>query len=228
MDMKMPFSSSFGPAASRDELIVSSQAVYHRLLKLSPGSQILSYDILSVLASNEDGTADLAKSRDLRQLFRPDASNDLPMLAFIQSCDAVYKKLRYFRASVGNSSVIDKVLENMIDVFVGFVLGLAVLSFVGFNPWSLLVSLSTLLVTFAFAVGPSASKTFEVSQSADERDGNSSRGGNSSRPRSHSTPLIPPCRCISQGILLIVSRRYVGGKCFFVLFLSEIASAHHR
>ena len=64
--------------------------------------------------------------------------------------------------SVGNSSVIDNVLHGIIDVIFGFVLTLAVLTMVKLNPWPLLVSMSTLLVTSAFAVGPSIAKAIEV------------------------------------------------------------------
>ena len=58
--------------------------------------------------------------------------------------------------------VIDKVLEGIVDAIFGFVLALVVLQFNSFNPWPILVSMSTLLVTFTFAVGPSAAKSIEV------------------------------------------------------------------
>jgi small-conductance mechanosensitive channel len=164
MDLEHPFSEAFGPASTRDELIVSAQNVYVRLLKLAPGSRVLPAPVLTALSDNEDGTVDKAKKNALRNLFRPDSGDNVPLLAFIQSCDTVYKKLRYFRASVGNASVIDKVLEGIIDAVFGFVLALIILSLLQFNPWPLLVSMSTLLVTFAFAVGPSAAKAIEVSR----------------------------------------------------------------
>jgi small-conductance mechanosensitive channel len=166
MDLEYPFSEAFGPASTRDELIASAQHVYHRLLNLAPGSKVLPSVILSAVADNGDGTVDNSKRRSLRNLFRPDADKEVQLLAFIQSCDSVYKKLRFFRASVGNSSVIDKVLESIIDAIYGFTLGLVILSLLNFNPWPLLVSMSTLMVTFAFAVGPSAAKSIEVSQLA--------------------------------------------------------------
>jgi hypothetical protein len=186
MDLQHPFSTAFGPASTRDECINSAEAVYNRLLKLSPESILLSFDVLQVLAESDDGTVDFDRRKHLKQLFRPDAYNELPRLAFIQSCDTVYKKLRYFRASVGNSSVIDRVLEGenfltffkfpvfgiitnlavlvagIINMVFFFLLLLMVLSLINLNPWPLLVSLSTLLVTFAFAVGPSISKAIEV------------------------------------------------------------------
>ena len=162
MDLNHPFSEAFGPASTRDDCIASAQAVYHRLLKLSPGSTVLSFSVLREAVLNDDGFVDSTKKKALKRLFRPDASNELTLIAFVQCCDNVYKRIRYFRAQVGNSSVIDKVLESIIDAIFAFVLGVLVLSMLNFNPWPLLVSMSTLMVTFAFAVGPSASKIIEV------------------------------------------------------------------
>ncbi|KAL3923937.1 MAG: hypothetical protein SGARI_006123 [Bacillariaceae sp.] len=73
----------------------------------------------------------------------------------------MYKKLRYFRANVGNASVIDHALEKIVDAAFSFALMLVLLSVMRVNPWPLLVSLSTLLVSVSFAVGSSASKWFE-------------------------------------------------------------------
>jgi len=74
----------------------------------------------------------------------------------------VYKRIRYFRASVGNASVIDGVLERIINGFFYFVLVLALLTFLQINPWPLLVSMTSLLVSVSFALGPSLSKSVEV------------------------------------------------------------------
>ena len=69
--------------------------------------------------------------------------------------------MRYFRASVGNASVIDHALESIVDGFYNFILCLVMLSILQINPWPLLVSISTLLVSVSFAVGPSAAKYIE-------------------------------------------------------------------
>jgi hypothetical protein len=163
MDESHPFGDSFGPATTRNECIESSHSVYYRLLKLTPDSLILSNDVLFMLAQKEDGSENGSKKLALKKLFRPDRYNQLPLLAFLQSIDTLYKKLRYFRASVGNASVIDHVLEGMIDYAFKFILSLVILTFLNFNPWPLLVSMSTLLVSFSFAMGSSASKYIEVS-----------------------------------------------------------------
>ena len=77
------------------------------------------------------------------------------------ACDAVYKKIRYLRAGVGNATLIDSVLENIFNSVFGFALVLTLMSILKLNPWTLLVSMSTVLVSFAFALGPSAAKLIE-------------------------------------------------------------------
>ena len=66
-------------------------------------------------------------------MFHPDARNEVSMLSFVQACDSLYRTMRYFRASVGNASVIDHALESIIDGFYNFVLGLVVLSIMKIN-----------------------------------------------------------------------------------------------
>jgi len=114
-------------------------------------------------AVDDDGAIDEAKVKALRRVFRPDSRDKLPLLDFIQSIDSVYKRLRFFRASVGNGSVIDRVLESIINGLFYFTLGLILLTFMEFNPWPLLVSLTSLLVSVSFALGSSVSKFVEVS-----------------------------------------------------------------
>jgi small-conductance mechanosensitive channel len=161
MDEPCPFGETFGPASTRDECIESAHQVYARLLNLTTDSPVLPNGVLIMLATEEDGTINKTKRIALRKLFRPDRYDQLPLLAFVQSCDTLYRRLRYFRASVGNASVIDHVLEKMIDLAFWFFLFLLILSMMNINPWPLLVSLSTLLVSFSFAMGSSASKYIE-------------------------------------------------------------------
>jgi small-conductance mechanosensitive channel len=49
----------------------------------------------------------------------------------------------------------------MIDFAFGGLVSLVVLTILDFNPWPLLVSMSTLFVSFSFAMGSSASKYIE-------------------------------------------------------------------
>lgn len=75
----------------------------------------------------------------------------------------VYKRLRYFKASVGNASVIDNELEKIANIFYWFLLMMLILAIMQINPWPLLVSMTSLLVSVSFALGSSVSKYVEVS-----------------------------------------------------------------
>jgi hypothetical protein len=161
MDDPFPFGFSFGPGATRNQVIRSSRKTYKRLIR-SANLVTLSYDVIMLLAITEDGSIDAVKDRALKRLFRPDHHKQLTLLSFVQTCDTVYKKLRYFRASVGNASVINKVLESIVDSIVNFFLALVIMTILEYNPYPVLVSLSTVMVSLAFAVGSSASKYIEV------------------------------------------------------------------
>ena len=162
MDDAEPFGVCFGPASSRDEFLVSAEHVFKRLLKTTPDQNCLCVEVLDMLVEDEDGAVtDCAKKKALYKMFRPNAENELSLLAFLQSCDAVYRNLRFFRASVGNASIIDHALERIVDGFFNFLLALALLTIMRFNPWPLLVSVSTLLVSVSFAVSSSCSNFIE-------------------------------------------------------------------
>jgi hypothetical protein len=163
MDDSQPFGGAFGPAHNRDAVVQSAEFVFRRLLTLSPESETLPFEALEMLAheGDIDGPLDRSKLKTIKRMFRPDKENFLSLLDFVRACDGLYKKLRFFRASVGNASVIDHHLESIIDCVFYFVLLLVLLSVTGLNAWSLLVSISTLLVSISFAVGSSASKYIE-------------------------------------------------------------------
>jgi hypothetical protein len=165
MDESRPFGEAYGPASDRDEAIESAHKVFWKLTKFDgdDSSHSLCFDVLSLIANDENGAPVIAKLKALKKLFRPDFRNELPLLAFVQSCDNVYKRLRYFRASVSNSSAIDQVLENIVNCFFVFILTLLVLEVMNFDPWTLLVSMTSLLVSVSFALGPSVSQFVEVS-----------------------------------------------------------------
>lgn len=80
----------------------------------------------------------------------------------------MYKRLRYFRASVSNASVIDNELERIFNCVYAFVLILLLLAILNLNPWPLLVSMTSLLVSISFALGSSVSKYVEVSTTSQE------------------------------------------------------------
>jgi len=173
LDEDFLFGEAFGSTHNRDECIESAHAVYFRLLTLSPGSNlfdsikktnlhgVLPFDVLALLTLKEDGTENLTKKRMIRRIFTPDTSGGLPLLAFVQACDKIYKRLRYFRASIRNASVIDGVLERLANGVFYFVLFMVLSSLMQLNPWALLVSTTSLLVSVSFALGSSVSKYVE-------------------------------------------------------------------
>jgi hypothetical protein len=120
--------------------------LYKKLLKLAETSTTnLPFDTISVIACTSDGSIDKDKLQALRKVFCPDAHEELPLLAFVGSIDAVYKRLRYFQASADNASKIDKVLEDTLNILFFFVLAMLILVFLDFNPYPFLVSITSLL-----------------------------------------------------------------------------------
>ena len=156
-----PFGSNYGPASTREENLKSAKGLYRRLLELDPGSATLHFDVIGVLAYNTDGSFDVSKAKSLVRMFRPGINDEVTLLHFVQSCDSVYKRIRYLRAGIANSTLIDSVLENMFNGLFVFFLVLTLMSVMQLNPWTLLVSMSTILVSLAFALGPSTAKLIE-------------------------------------------------------------------
>lgn len=162
MNDNKPFGEGFGQASTRDECIESAEHVYSNLLTLDTSENpLLDFNVLALSICDDDGSMDEDKKKILRRLFRPDAKDQITELAFIQSCDSIFKRLCFFRASVGNSSVIDKVLASIVDWFYYFTLTLMLLSLLRFNPWTLMVSLTSILVSASFALGSSLSRYVE-------------------------------------------------------------------
>ena len=158
MDETFPFGEDFGLASTRDEAIVSAEGVYRKLCKLEVRAGRLPFDTLALIALQDDESYDDVKRRAIRRLFHPDKDGLLTNLAFVQSCDTLYRRLRYFLATVNNSASLDKVLENVFNSLFYFILALLILSLMNYNAWSLLVSMTSLLVSFSFAFGNTVSK----------------------------------------------------------------------
>jgi hypothetical protein len=170
-----PFSSSFGPAGTREDAITSSQDVYERLLLASEDTSCLHFHVLATLGMLPDGSLDQDKLVDLIRIFRPDRDGTLSVVDFVKSIDAVYRELRLLRASVNNSTKvsllyvprfpalcrliatqlsspqIDKSFENIFNIiFYGLIL-VIVLSQLGFDPLALFLSISGVVLAFAFS-----------------------------------------------------------------------------
>ena len=124
METDYPFSPTYGSAVSRKVCVKNAVKVYRRLQRYTPDQPVLPFDVIGALAYQEDGELDEDRAIDLLRVFLPDKDDTVSMLAFVQSCDNVYKQLRFLRASLSNSSKIDSVLEDIFNVAFYAILGL--------------------------------------------------------------------------------------------------------
>jgi small-conductance mechanosensitive channel len=118
---------------------------------------------MSALALKKDGAIDTERMKDLIKLFRPDRQGHLTLLDFVKSCDTVYKEMRLLRASIANSGQIDRAFEIMLNVVFYVILAIIVLAVLGLDPLALFISISGIVLAFAFMIGSASSKYFEVS-----------------------------------------------------------------
>jgi hypothetical protein len=166
MDTPYPFSGSFGLADKRERCVASAQGVYERLLlKDNIINGKLHFDTMAVLALKRNGELDPEKVKELIRTFRPDRDGGISMVEFVKSIDAVYKDLRMLRATVVASSKIDKALETMLNIFFYGSAFCIILSAYDFDPLALFLSISGIILAFAFMIGSASAKYFEVSLS---------------------------------------------------------------
>ena len=157
-----PFSGSFGLADTRESAVISAQEVYDRLLLRSLDPYSLQFDVIALLGVARDGHLDQDKLKDLIRLFRPDRDGSIACIDFVKSVDTVYKDLRLLRAAVANSSKIDQAFESIFNVVFYVIVICIILSQVGYDPLALFLSISGVILAFAFMIGSASSKYFEV------------------------------------------------------------------
>lgn len=161
MDSDYVFSLSFGVAKNRVECIESSQRVFERLLLATPGRRTLPFETIAGLATTKKGDIDKPKMKALIRLFRPDRDGTLTMVDFVKSCDTCYKNMRLLRASVKNNGQIDHSFESVLNGVLFVVLAIITIAALGFDPLALFLSLSSIILAFAFMISSASSKYFE-------------------------------------------------------------------
>jgi hypothetical protein len=161
MDDDYPFSLAFGLADSRVACVESAQVVYERLLSLTPDEVLLPFDTLAVLAKGKNGEIDCEEMKELIRLFRPERSGEISCLDFVKSCDQVYKETRLLRASIANSGQIDHAFEVIVDIAFYVIVVIIILVALDYDPLALFVSVSGIILAFAFMIGNASSKYFE-------------------------------------------------------------------
>ncbi|GKY99022.1 hypothetical protein MPSEU_000857900 [Mayamaea pseudoterrestris] len=157
---EFPFSYRFGSAASREQCVQSAQLVYERLLLHRKGSY-LHFETFAILALDSKGRVDPFKARQLIKLFRPDRDGKLELIEFLKSIDSVYKKYRLLLASIANTNGIDRASENIFN-FAYYILVIVVVTTVwGFDPLAIFLSLSSIVLGFAFMIGKASASYFD-------------------------------------------------------------------
>ena len=162
MDTDFPFSPSFGVADTRETCIASAQDVFLRLLLKTPESDgVLPFETMARTAVQRDGELDYGKVKSLIRVFRPDRDGSLSLLDFARSVDSVYKELRLLRATVASTSKIDVAVENLFNILFYGIVCFVILSQLGFDPLALFLSLSSIILAFAFMISSASAKYFE-------------------------------------------------------------------
>ena len=86
---------------------------------------------------------------------------------FLMNCcytltDIVFLLTTTTRASVANSSKIDRAFESIFNFVFYAILFCLILSQLGYDPLALFLSISGVILAFAFMIGSASSKYFEV------------------------------------------------------------------
>lgn len=76
---------------TRHECIEASETLFRQLLLATPGKFELSFDVLALLAMNDNGDMDEEKIKQLIKVFRPERDGSLSLIDFVKSVDEVYK-----------------------------------------------------------------------------------------------------------------------------------------
>ena len=160
MQRKYPFSIAFGSCDTREACIESAQKVYERLMLRNPERELLNFETIALIAKGPDGVMDERKVKDLIKVFRPDRDGNLSKLEFVKSIDNVYKALRLLTATVANSGQIDQAFENILNILFYTVVGCIVLWYLGFDPLALFLSMSSVILAFAFVFSSASAKYF--------------------------------------------------------------------
>lgn len=161
METAYPFSPAFGPASTRKACIVSAQRVYGRLLDLQDEGDVLSFETIAAIALQHGGMLDRAKIKKLACVFRPDNTGMLSLVDWCKSVDSVYKKNRLLSSSIQNATQIDRAYEHILNVAFYICLALVIFAILGISALEAVLSLSAVLVAFAFMIGSASASYFE-------------------------------------------------------------------
>ena len=101
--------------------------------------------------------------------------------------------------SVANSSKIDQAFESIFNIGFYAILACIILSWLNFDPLALFLSLSGIVLAFAFMIGSASAKYFEVSERSDSLF-------NGSLVAEPNVRFISPPRVFSSSLLAVRTR----------------------
>lgn len=94
-------------------------------------------------------------------MFRPDRDGKLDLVDFVKSIDAIYKRYRLLLASIANTNAIDRASERIFNVAYYALVIVVVTTVWGFDPLAIFLSLSSIVLGFAFMIGKASANYFD-------------------------------------------------------------------
>jgi small-conductance mechanosensitive channel len=79
----------------------------------------------------------------------------------VKTVDGVYKEAKLLRASVKNSERIDRALEKALNIVFYTIMGIIILGQIGYDPFTIFLSISSLTLAVAWMIGSASAKMFE-------------------------------------------------------------------
>jgi hypothetical protein len=156
--------------------VYSAETVYSRLLQCIPEKEVVTFDVLAMLALCDSGDLDDELLGKLIKLFRPDREGRLTLLDFVKSVDSAYKDLKLLRASVANASKVSFMLycvtyfmlyhsiltvygsqlgrafDTIFTFFFYVFLFVTIVAIMGLDPFVMIASFSGFILGFAFMI----------------------------------------------------------------------------
>lgn len=157
-----PFSVAFGRVKSRKQCTEGSIRLYNKLLRRQKAGSELHLDTISCVVFCDDHMLDQDAARWILQTFPTSATGCISLLEFVRGIDELYKRMVILLKSMVNATAIDRGYETVLNIIYFAVWGIVVLVVLGLDPLAFILGLSSIIVSFAFMIGPAMSSYFEV------------------------------------------------------------------
>lgn len=129
LDSGVPFSTAFGMAKTRRQVLAGSERLYETLVRkqsslhdTESNRTTLLFRTIALTALQDDGELNRPLAKNLMMLFRPSREGDLSLVDFCKSIDNLYKELRMLRANIANEARLNAASEKIFNVVFYFVM----------------------------------------------------------------------------------------------------------